>query len=132
MKTRKLPGKMTTEELALILGVARQTVNRWIRQQEWKTEGLNGVKGGRARLIHVDARVKDFIKRLPAIRSRQAIYHLAEATTAYNESPTSLRPGIIETLESMTELEQKRLEDFLKREGIRGFLTSLDIAEQNA
>jgi transposase len=132
MNIRKLPGKMTTEELALMLGVARQTVNRWIRQQEWKTEGLNGVKGGRARLIHVDARVKDYIKRLPAIRSRQAVYHLAEATTAYNEPPTSLRPGIIETLESMTELEQKRLEDFLKREGIRGFLTRLDIAEQNA
>ncbi len=132
MNIKNLPGKMTTEELALILGVARQTVNRWIRQQAWKTEGLNGVKGGRARLIHVDARVKDYIKRLPAIRSRQAVYHLAEATTAYNESPTSLRPGIIETLESMTELEQKRLEDFLKREGIRGFLTRLDIAEHNA
>ncbi|WP_217990108.1 YfeC-like transcriptional regulator [Enterobacter sp.] len=129
---KNLPGKMTTEELALILGVARQTVNRWIRQQAWKTEGLNGVKGGRARLIHVDARVKDYIKRLPAIRSRQAVYHLAEATTAYHSFPTSLRPGIIETLESMTELEQKRLEDFLKREGIRGFLTRLDIAEQNA
>ena len=132
MNIKNLPGKMTTEELALILGVARQTVNRWIRQQAWKTEGLNGVKGGRARLIHVDARVKDYIKRLPAIRSRQAVYLLAEATTAYHSSPTSLRPGIIETLENMTELEQKRLEDFLKREGIRGFLTRLDIAEQNA
>ena len=42
---------MTTEELAESLGVARQTVNRWIRQQGWETEGLNGVKGGRARLI---------------------------------------------------------------------------------
>ena len=132
MNIKNLPGKMTTEELALILGVARQTVNRWIRKQAWKTEGLNGVKGGRARLIHVDARVKDYIKRLPAIRSRQAVYHLAEATTAYHSSPTSLRPGIIETLENMTELEQKRLEDFLKREGIRGFLTRLDIAEHNA
>lgn len=132
MNIKNLPAKMTTEELALILGVARQTVNRWIRQQAWKTEGLNGVKGGRARLIHVDARVKDYIKRLPAIRSRQAVYHLAEATTAYHSSPTSLRPGIIATLENMTELEQKRLEDFLKREGIRGFLTRLDIAEHNA
>ena len=123
---------MTTEELAESLGVARQTVNRWIRQQGWKTEGLNGVKGGRARLIHIDARVKEHIMSLPAIRNRQAVYHLAEATTAYHSSPTSLRPGIIETLENMTELEQKRLEDFLKREGIRGFLTRLDIAEHNA
>ena len=58
---------MTTEELAENLGVARQTVNRWIRQQGWKTEGVNGVKGGRARLIHIDARVKEHImKRITA------------------------------------------------------------------
>jgi excisionase family DNA binding protein len=80
---KKLRSKMTTEELAESLGVARQTVNRWIRQQGWKTEGLNGVKGGRARLIHIDARVKEHIMSLPAIRNRQAVYHLAEAT-AYN------------------------------------------------
>ena len=60
---KKLRSKMTTEELAESLGVARQTVNRWIRQQGWKTEGLNGVKGGRARLIHIDARVKEHIIR---------------------------------------------------------------------
>lgn len=64
---------MTTEELANSLGVARQTVNRWIRQQGWKTEGINGVKGGRARLIHIDARVKEHIMNLPAIRNRQAV-----------------------------------------------------------
>ena len=115
---------MTTEELAESLGVARQTVNRWIRQQGWKTEGLNGVKGGRARLIHVDARVKEHIMSLPAIRNRQAVYHLAEATSAYNAPSANLFPGIIETLESMTAAEQKRLDTFLKREGIHGFLDS--------
>ncbi len=120
---------MTTEELAENLGVARQTVNRWIRQQGWKTEGLNGVKGGRARLIHVDARVKEHIMSLPAIRNRQAVYHLAEVTSSYGEHTSNLRPGIIETLESMTELEQKRLDTLLKREGIRGFLARLGIAE---
>lgn len=124
---------MTTEELAESLGVARQTVNRWIRQQGWKTEGLNGVKGGRARLIHVDARVKEHIMSLPAIRNRQAVYHLAEATSAYNgPSSKNLSPGIIETLESMTPSEQKRLDAFLKREGIHGFLTRLGIAEKEA
>ncbi|MGF6101564.1 YfeC-like transcriptional regulator [Enterobacter sp. A4] len=126
---RRLRSKMTTEELAESLGVARQTVNRWIRQQGWKTEGLNGVKGGRARLIHVDARVKEHIMSLPAIRNRQAVYHLAEVTSSYSEPSSNLRPGIIETLENMTQPEQKRLEDFLKREGIRGFLMRLDIAE---
>jgi hypothetical protein len=33
---------------------------------------INGVKGGRARLIHIDARVKDIMS-LPAIRNRQAV-----------------------------------------------------------
>lgn len=123
---------MTTEELAGSLGVARQTVNRWIRQQGWKTEGLNGVKGGRARLIHVDARVKEHIMSLPAIRNRQAVYHLAEATSAYNGPSSNLSPGIIETLESMSPSEQKRLDAFLKREGIHGFLTRLGIEEKEA
>ncbi|MEG5636496.1 YfeC-like transcriptional regulator [Enterobacter bugandensis] len=126
---KRLRSKMTTEELAENLGVARQTVNRWIRQQGWKTEGLNGVKGGRARLIRVDARVKEHIMSLPAIRNRQAVYHLAEVASSYNEQSSRLRPGIIETLESMTELEQQRLDTLLKREGIRGFLARLGIAE---
>ncbi|GJL41755.1 hypothetical protein AE07_03272 [Enterobacter cloacae BWH 43] len=123
---------MTTEELAENLGVARQTVNRWIRQQGWKTEGLNGVKGGRARLIHVDARVKEHIMSLPAVRNRQAVYHLAEATTSYNDPSSNLSQGIIETLESMTPSEQQRLDTLLKREGIRGFLMRLGIAEEKA
>ena len=123
---------MTTEELAESLGVARQTVNRWIRQQGWKTEGLNGVKGGRARLIHVDARVKEHIMSLPAVRNRQAVYHLAEAMTSYNDPSSNLSPGIIETLESMTPSEQKRLDTLLKREGIHGFLMRLGIAEEEA
>lgn len=123
---------MTTEELAESLGVARQTVNRWIRQQGWKTEGLNGVKGGRARLIHIDARVKEHIISLPAIRNRQAVSHLAEATSAYNVPSANLFPGIIETLESMTAAEQKRLDTFLKREGIHGFLKRLGISEEEA
>ena len=128
---KKLRSKMTTEELAESLGVARQTVNRWIRQQGWKTEGLNGVKGGRARLIHIDARVKEHIMSLPAIRTRQAVYHLAEVPPSYSAPSSNLRSGIIETLESMTQLEQKRLDTLLKREGIRGFLTRLGIAESN-
>ncbi|EKY4016649.1 MULTISPECIES: YfeC-like transcriptional regulator [Enterobacter] len=129
---KKLRSKMTTEELAESLGVARQTVNRWVRQQGWKTEGLNGVKGGRARLIHIDARVKEHIMSLPAIRNRQAVYHLAEATSAYNAPSANLFPGIIETLENMTAAEQKRLDTFLKREGIHGFLKRLGIAEEEA
>ena len=122
---------MTTEELAESLGVAGQTVNRWIRQQGWETEGLNGVKGGRARLIHVDARVKEHIMRLPAIRNRQAVYHGRDNSAIHCPSST-LRPDIIATLENLTPSEQERLDAFLKREGLRGFLTRLNLAEYTA
>jgi excisionase family DNA binding protein len=71
---KRLRSKMTTEELADSLGVARQTVNRWIRQKGWKTEGINGVKGGRARLIHIDARVREHIMSLrPSVTVRLSI-----------------------------------------------------------
>lgn len=130
---KRLRSKMTTEELADSLGVARQTVNRWIRQQGWKTEGINGVKGGRARLIHIDARVKEHIKSLPAIRNRQAVYQLAEAPHLYNVLPSpTLDPKIINSLENLTPLEQERLMMLLAREGVEGFLKRLGIAELHA
>ena len=69
---------------------------------------------------------------IPAIRNRQAVYHLAEATSSYTAPSSNLCPGIIETLESMTKPEQKRLDALLKREGIHGFLKRLGIAEEDA
>ena len=66
---------------------------------------------------------------LPAIRNRQAFYHLAEVTALYSEPSSNLSPGIIETLESMTQPEQRRLDALLKREGIHGFLTRLGLTE---
>jgi hypothetical protein len=74
--------------------------------------------------------VKEHIISLPAIRSRQAIYQLAEAPSLYGESPLCDR--IIATLENMTPSEQERLDAFLKREGLRGFLTRLNLAEYTA
>ena len=122
---------MTTEELAESLGVAKQTVNRWIRKQGWKTEGLNGVKGGRARLIHIDTRVREHLMTLPAIRTRQAVYQLAEATAEYGDvNTTSLPRQVTSALENLTQIEQQRLAVLLAREGIQGFLTRLGIAEE--
>ncbi len=130
---KRLRSKMTTEELADSLGVARQTVNRWIRQQGWKTEGINGIKGGRARLIHIDARVREHIMSIPAIRNRQAIYQLAESPSLYGESKSSgLLPQIIDSLENLTLIEQERLQALLTREGLQGFLTRLGITELHA
>lgn len=121
---------MTTEELADSLSVARQTVNRWIREQGWKTEGINGVKGGRARLIHIDARVREHIMNIPAVRNRQAIYQLAETAGEYGEAkPVTVLRQITDALENMTYEEQERLAVLLAREGIKGFLTRLGISD---
>jgi len=125
---KKIRSKMTTEELAETLGVARQTVNRWVRKNGWKTEGINGVKGGRARLIHIDAQVREHIMNIPAIRKRHALYQLAETAASYGDAkPVAVLPGIINALENMTLAEQERLETLLTREGIQGFLVRLSL-----
>lgn len=119
---------MTTEELSETLGVARQTVNRWVRKNNWKTEGINGVKGGRARLIHIDAQVRDHIMNIPAIRKRQASYQLAETAACYGDAkPVAVLRQITDALENMTPPEQERLAVLLAREGIQGFLVRLNI-----
>ena len=119
---------MTTEELAETLGVARQTVNRWVRNNGWKTEGINGVKGGRARLIHIDAQVREHIMNIPAIRKRQALFQLAETSASYgNGQPVAVLRQITDALEKMTPPEQERLAVLLAREGLEGFLVRLNI-----
>lgn len=119
---------MTTEELAETLGVARQTVNRWVRNNGWKTEGINGVKGGRARLIHIDAQVREHIMNIPAIRKRQTLFQLAETSASYgNGQPVAVLRQITDALEKMTPPEQERLAVLLAREGIEGFLVRLNI-----
>ena len=69
---------MTTEELAECLGVAKQTVNRWIREKGWKTEKFPGVKGGRARLILVDTQVCEFIQNTPAFHNTPMLLEAEE------------------------------------------------------
>ncbi len=74
---------MTTEELAECLGVAKQTVNRWIRRKGWKTEKFPGVKGGRARLILVDTQVCEFIQNTPAFHNTPMLLEAEEPLAEY-------------------------------------------------
>ena len=74
---------MTTEELAECLGVAKQTVNRWIREKGWKTEKFPGVKGGRARLILVDTQVCEFIQNTPAFHNTPMLMEAEERIAEY-------------------------------------------------
>lgn len=120
----KLKDKMTPAELADCLGLARQTINRWVREKQWRTEAIPGVKGGRARLVVIDQPVREFLTNIPARRHLLTDNHLAESPGAYlvNEADAIWRQ-ITETLQLMTPAEQLQLRDLLAREGISGFLT---------
>ncbi len=127
MKT--LPAKMSTEELAERLGITRQTVNRWIREQGWHTEPMPGIKGGRARLIFITPEVLDYLANTPALRSHTMQSQLGEPPRSYttNESEVVGRQ-ITDVLQNMTPLEQQRLHHLLAREGICGFLSRLGLS----
>ncbi|GMX11443.1 hypothetical protein LOCUS_25940 [Klebsiella pneumoniae] len=75
----KLKDKMTPAELADCLGLARQTINRWVREKQWRTEAIPGVKGGRARLVVIDQPVREFLTNIPARRHLLTDNHLAES-----------------------------------------------------
>jgi hypothetical protein len=99
----KLKDKMTPAELADCLGLARQTINRWVREQKWRTETIPGVKGGRARLIIIDKPVLDFLANIPALRHLLTEHQLAEPSSHYfvNDAGAIWRQ-IAETLHLMT------------------------------
>lgn len=127
----KLKDKMTPAELSECLNLARQTINRWAREQNWRTEPIPGVKGGRARLIVIDKAVIDFLANIPALRHLAIDSHLAEQQPVkyfVNDADTVWRQ-IVETMHLMTPTEQLHLRDLLAREGISGFLSRLGITD---
>ncbi|MBV8043026.1 YfeC-like transcriptional regulator [Pluralibacter sp.] len=128
-----LHSKMTTQELAHCVGMAKQTINRWIREQGWVTEPIPGVKGGRARLIHIDQNVREFLSTTPKLRHLSLSWQLAEPEPHY-ASP-ELEPvwrKITDTLSMMTPDEQQHLHLLLVREGLSGFLRRLEITNESA
>jgi hypothetical protein len=113
---------MTPEELALMTGYSRQTINKWVRKEEWETSPRPGVQGGKARLIHVDERVKNFI--LSAQR-------MAEDAANYRATDASLESLILNSLKEITPAEHRQMTSFLLREGISGLLLRLGIRDIN-
>lgn len=84
----------------------------------------------RARLIHIDASVREFILNIPAFRKLPAFYQAEEAFAEYaNATHSHAYRQIIDAVENMSAQEQEKLALFLSREGIRGFLTRLGINE---
>ncbi|HGH3372503.1 TPA: YfeC-like transcriptional regulator [Kluyvera cryocrescens] len=125
---KKLPAKMSTEELADRLGMTRQTINRWIREQGWRTEPMPGIKGGRARLIFITQQVLDYLANMPALRDVSADNQMQEPVRSYSAKESDvLWRQITDVLQNMTPIEQQRLQLLLSREGISGFLTRLGL-----
>lgn len=125
-----LHSKMTTQELAHCVGMANQTINRWIREQRWITEPIPGVKGGRARLIHITPEVQHFLASTPKLRHLSLSMQAAEPDGTYNtRSNDPVWRKIQDVLLMMTPKEQQRLQILLAREGLSGFLQRLNITE---
>ena len=115
-----LKERMTPEELALMTGYSRQTINKWVRKEGWETSPKPGVQGGKARLIHVDEQVKAFIRSIQRATDGGVV-----TTTTLVETP--LEGLLFNSLKEMTASEQKQLTSLLLREGIAGLLQRLGI-----
>ncbi|WP_176920271.1 YfeC-like transcriptional regulator [Superficieibacter sp. 1612_C1] len=127
-----LQSKMTTDELAECLGMTKQTINRWVREQKWRTEKIPGVKGGRARLIHINQQVCEYLTNVPALRHHTMPLLANDVGHEYGvvDVNTPLHQ-IYQILQKLTPTEQQQLNVFLAREGIRVFLNRLGIGDES-
>lgn len=119
-----LKERMTPDELAELTGYSRQTINKWVRKQGWVTSPRPGIQGGKARLVHVNEQVREFIRN--AQRTAQEVTFPAVAASA-----PSLEILLLTLAREMTAPEQKQLSSLLLRDGITGLLLRLGIREQN-
>ncbi|CAK9885559.1 MAG: hypothetical protein XXXJIFNMEKO3_01961 [Candidatus Erwinia impunctatus] len=111
---------LTPEELAQVTGFSRQTINKWVKKEQWTTAPKPGVQGGKARMIHLDERVKSFLK---------STRHANESSATCRITHNSL-PGLLMTsLQQMNAEEQEQLYALLLREGIQGLLSRLEIGK---
>jgi predicted transcriptional regulator len=127
-----LHSKMTTQELANCVGVAKQTINRWIREQNWITESIPGIKGGRARLIHITPDVRDFLASTPKLRHLKLSLQAAEPEYIYHTQDNDpVWRKIQDVLVMMEPDEKQRLQALLVREGLSGFLRRLNLTGES-
>lgn len=112
---------LTPEELANATGYSRQTINKWVKKENWTTAPKPGVQGGKARIIFVDDSVIEYLK---------STRYAAEPAATYGVSQNPLPNLLINSLEQMTSEEQTKLSALLVREGIQGILQRLGISEE--
>ncbi|WP_029684774.1 YfeC-like transcriptional regulator [Tatumella saanichensis] len=111
---------MTPEQLAIETGYSRQTINKWIKRQGWKTVHKPGVQGGKARLIHIDAEVEQFLS---------TVRPAAEPIGHYFSGDQRLTALLLSSIDQMSQREKEQLSGLLLREGIRGVLLRLGLLE---
>ena len=109
---------LTPEELAQQTGFSRQTINKWVKKEGWTTAPKPGVQGGKARIIHIDERVKQYLK---------STRHAAEPAAHYRVNQSSLPALLVSSLQQLSNEEQEQLAALLLREGIQGILQRLGI-----
>ncbi len=63
--------RMTPDELARLTGYSRQTINKWVRKEGWTTSPKPGVQGGKARLVHVNEQVREYIRNADVRKVRE-------------------------------------------------------------
>lgn len=88
-----LKERMTSEEIAHLTGYSRQTINKWVRKEGWQTSPRPGVQGGKARLVHVNEQVREFI------RSAQRV---AETPGAYSTHDSDLESLLLTLSKELT------------------------------
>ena len=116
--------RMTPEELALLTGYSRQTINKWVRKEGWITSPRPGVQGGKARLVHVNDKVRDFIR--SARRASET-----SKLPGGSSHDSSLHTLLLTLANEMTPEEQKQMTSLLLREGITGLLQRLGIRDRD-
>ncbi|RPH26914.1 hypothetical protein EHN07_11265 [Buttiauxella warmboldiae] len=116
-----LKERMTPEELAIMTGYSRQTINKWVRKENWLTSQKPGVQGGKARLIHVDERVRNFIN---------SAKRVSEKLGSYQVNDTSLESLLLNSMKQMSISEQEKMSALILREGIAGVLKRLGIRDE--
>lgn len=119
-----LKERMTPEELAHLTGYSRQTINKWVRKEGWQTSPRPGIQGGKARLVHISDKVREFI------RSAQRAADNADA--AHHVPEDNFDSLLLSLAKEMSEQEQQQLTRLLLREGITGLLARLGIRAQGS
>ena len=106
-----LKERMTPEEIAHLTGYSRQTINKWVRKEGWQPL-RDCVRGGKARPVHVNEQVREFI------RSAQRV---AETPGIYSPHDSDLESLLLTLSKELTPSEQKQLMSLLLREGSPGY-----------